>query len=131
MKTDGLLNPQILQAVAALGHTQLLVIADAGLPVPKGVPVIDVSVSGGIPGFFQVLEAVKGELVMESFIYANEMQTQNPEGFRQLESTLSGLPMRAVAHTAFKALLEQANVIIRTGECSKFANVILIGGTNF
>ena len=33
MKKDGLLNPQILSAIAAMGHTEYLVIADAGLPV--------------------------------------------------------------------------------------------------
>ena len=31
MKKDGLLNPQILSAIAAMGHTEYLVIADAGL----------------------------------------------------------------------------------------------------
>ena len=43
MKKDGLLNPQILSAIAAMGHTEYLVIADAGLPVPSGIPVIDIS----------------------------------------------------------------------------------------
>ena len=60
MKKDGLLNPQILSAIAAMGHTEYLVIADAGLPVPSGIPVIDISLIRGIPDFGAVLHSVMG-----------------------------------------------------------------------
>ena len=52
MKKDGLLNPQILSAIAAMGHTEYLVIADAGLPVPSGIPVIDIFINPGDTGIF-------------------------------------------------------------------------------
>ena len=44
MKKSGLLNPQLCAAVARLGHTQTFVVADAGLPIPHEVPVIDLAV---------------------------------------------------------------------------------------
>ena len=70
MKCDRLLNREIIAEVAALGHTEYLVIADCGLPVPKGVKSIDVSITAGTPSFLDVLNAVSEELVIESVILA-------------------------------------------------------------
>ena len=55
MKCDRLLNREIIAEVAALGHTEYLVIADCGLPVPKGVKSIDVSITAGTPSFLDFL----------------------------------------------------------------------------
>jgi D-ribose pyranase len=70
MKKTNLLNPEIIKSVAKLGHTDYFVICDAGLSIPNGVNVVDVSVSKGIPAFIDVLHAVAEELVVDSFIYA-------------------------------------------------------------
>ena len=58
MKKDRLLNPEIVSAVASLGHTEYFCIADCGLPIPKGVKVIDVSIVGGKPSFLELVDAV-------------------------------------------------------------------------
>ena len=81
MKKDGLLNPQILSAIAAMGHTEYLVIADAGLPVPSGIPVIDISLIRGIPDFGAVLHSVIDEMVVESFIVAEEMADKSQDTY--------------------------------------------------
>ena len=70
MRKSGILNVEICKEIAALGHTQYLVIADPGLPIPQNVPVIDLAVVNGIPAFCDVLDAVAGELVIDSFIFA-------------------------------------------------------------
>ena len=77
MKCDRLLNREIIAEVAALGHTEYLVIADCGLPVPKGVKSIDVSITAGTPSFLDVLNAVSEELVIESVILAEEIDEKN------------------------------------------------------
>lgn len=131
MKKDRLLNPAILQAVASLGHTEYLCIGDCGLPVPKGVPVIDVSVVAGIPRFIDVLRAVSDELVVESAIVATEIRDMNPDVLRQIGDALGNCPIADVAHEDFKKLMTKAKCVIRTGETSSYANIILIGGVNF
>ena len=65
MKKDRVLNPHILEEIAALGHTEYLCIADCGLPIPKGTKTVDISLTAGIPGFLDVLQAVNTELVTE------------------------------------------------------------------
>lgn len=131
MKKDKLLNPEILAAVASLGHTDYLCISDCGLPIPQGVPLIDVSVTASIPGFLQVLKAVECELVVESYICAAEIDDANPEVMRQMEEILAGKPVMKIPHKEFKEITAKAKAIIRTGETSPFANVILVGGVNF
>ena len=77
MKRDHILNASVIRAVAAIGHTQSLMICDAGLPIPAGVPCIDLSLVRGIPSFQDVLEAVAAEMVIERAILATETSQKN------------------------------------------------------
>mgnify|MGYP000915919018 CR=1 FL=1 len=131
MKKDRLLNPMIVSEIAALGHTEYLCIADCGLPIPKDVRVVDVSVTAGIPKFLELLDVVVKELVVESFIVATEIETVNPKMLDDINSTLPGIPYSTVSHEEFKKLTKNAKCVIRTGEISSYANIILIGGVNF
>lgn len=131
MKNEKLLNPEIVAAVAALGHTEFLCIADCGMPIPKDVPLIDVSVTATIPSFLQVLEAVNSELVIESYICAKEIDKANPKVMSQIALLLEDKPAQKVPHDELKKLLCNAKCIIRTGETSPYANIILVGGVNF
>ncbi|NMB13296.1 MAG: D-ribose pyranase [Firmicutes bacterium] len=131
MKNRAILNPQISAAIAKLGHTEYFVIADAGLPIPANVELIDLSLTRGIPRFIDVVRAVAEELVVESCIYASELPEQNEEVFTELELSLRDLPKESVSHEEFKNLVKSSRVVIRTGECSPYSNVILVGGVNF
>lgn len=131
MKKDRILNPALISAIAAIGHTEYMVIADAGLPVPKETPVIDLSLIRGIPRYTEVLKAVSEELVVESYIIADEMKDKNLENLGKTQEILKGLPYRSVSHEELKTLSGKAKVIIRTGETTSFSNVILVAGVNF
>ncbi|MFV0352754.1 MAG: D-ribose pyranase [Oscillospiraceae bacterium] len=131
MKKSGLLNPQILSAIAEIGHTDYLVIADPGLPLPEGVKVIDISLVRGMPAFTDVLQAVTEEFVIESYTIAVEMPEASQGLYKQTEALLPGLPQKRVTHSDFKELTKKARAIIRTGETTAYANVILTAGVNF
>ncbi len=131
MKKDKILNPDIIAAVASLGHTDFLCIADCGLPIPQGVQLIDVSVTARIPSFIQVLQTVASELVIESYICAKEIDKSNPNTMKEMEEILAEIPAKKVSHEEFKDLTSKSRCIIRTGENSPYANVILVGGVNF
>lgn len=131
MKRDKLLNRDIVAEVAALGHTEYMCIADCGLPVPKGVKVIDISIVAGKPSFLEVVDAVAQELVIESIILAGEIEEKNPTLSNAMNDRFGKMPISKVPHEEFKKLTEKAKCIIRTGENSSFANVILVGGVNF
>lgn len=131
MKKDRLLNPEIVSAVAALGHTEYFCIADCGLPIPQGVKVIDVSIVAGRPSFLELVDAVRNELVIESTILASEIDEKNGNLAAQMNERFGHLPCKKVPHEEFKELTKKAKCIIRTGENTSYANVIFIGGVNF
>ena len=73
MKKRGILNAQLAGCVAALGHMDLFLIGDAGMPIPPGVPVVDLVVTAGVPTFDQVMDAVLEEAVVEGYTIAKEI----------------------------------------------------------
>ena len=130
MKKGPLLNIALSQLVASLGHGDMVVIGDAGLPVPPGVPVIDLALTRGVPGFLQTLYTVLEEMQVESHILADELADKNPTIAGAVAAL--GLPGRAGAsHAEFKRLSAGARAIVRTGECTPYANIILVAGVIF
>lgn len=127
MKRTALLNAPLSGIVAAMGHGDLLVIGDAGLPVPPGVPVIDLAVTRGIPGVFDVLDAVLSELVVERAALADEADAA-------LVARFAERPVGALAripHEEFKRRMSMARAVVRTGECTPYANICLWSGVAF
>lgn len=131
MKKSGLLQAELQGICAALGHTQTIVIGDAGLPVPSGVRKIDLAVCAGLPVFADVLKAVLPECVFESCVLAEEIKTRNPAVLSAVQEICQGIPQAFVPHEQLKKLSESAVCIVRTGETSPYANIILTAGVNF
>lgn len=131
MKKDGLMNSKIISEITKLGHTEMLCIADCGLPIPKEVDCIDVSVVQGIPTFLDVLDAVREELVIESFVLAEEIVEGNGDLLKEIGDRFQGIPYKTVTHEDFKEMTKNAKCIVRTGENSSYANILLVGGVNF
>lgn len=131
MTRDGILNAELCRALAACGHTDRFVIADCGLPIPDGAKLIDLSLIRGVPSFMQTLKAVFSQLVVESFVLAEEMADKNPQLLTEVLALMGDLPHEEIPHSEFKELTHTATVIVRTGEATPFANIALICGVNF
>ena len=129
MKKHGILNRELAGRFAKLGHTDQIVIADCGLPIPDDVPCIDLSYKLGEPSFLTMLEVVLDDLVVESAVLAEEIKTKNAELSKTLTNTLANISY--VSHEEFKRLTKNAKFIIRTGETTPYANVILQCGVIF
>ena len=131
MKLGGVLNHRLSMVIAEMGHTDGLTVADAGLPVPIGVDRIDLALSPGIPSFAQVLEAIATELRVEEIVIAREAFDANPDALRAIEASFPGVPIKAVPHVEFKSMTRETRAVVRTGECSPYANAILRSGVIF
>ena len=130
MKRAGVLHGELSKVIAELGHGQSIVIADYGLPVPSGVQLIDLAISPGIPRFADVLKAILAELQVESAVIASELSTRNPATFALLRDVLQ-VSVQQVPHEEFKTIARTARAVVRTGEWSPFANVLLVAGVVF
>lgn len=130
MKKGPLLNIALSQLIASLGHGDMVVIGDAGLPVPPGVPVIDLALTRGVPGFAQTLATVLAEMQVEQHVLADELASNNPAIAAVIDA--HALPgRRSVPHADFKRLSASARAVVRTGECTPYANIILVAGVVF
>ncbi len=130
MKRGGIVNAALAGRCAALGHTDQVAIADCGLPLPAGVTVVDLSLVRGIPSFVDVLSALVGELVIEEHTVAEEAAGTVVEAW--VADQADGLGRaRTASHEELKRQLAACRLIVRTGEATPFANVILRCGVSF
>ena len=133
MKRTALLHAELSHAIARLGHGDMLVIGDVGLPIPPGPQRIDLALTPGIPTVADVLRVVLSEMQVEKAVIATEAVERNAGALPGWLGALTALPVvpSQLPHDAFKRLTQQARVMVRTGECTPFANVILVAGVTF
>jgi len=130
VKRTPLLHAELSHVIASLGHGDMLVIGDAGLPIPEGPRRIDLALTPGVPPIAEVLRAVLAEMQVERSVLAEEALGAGhalPAWYAQQLA----LAPETVSHEAFKRLSAQARAIVRTGECTPYANVILVSGVVF
>jgi D-ribose pyranase len=132
MKRSGHLNREVSRVLARMGHTDSLVIADCGLPVPEGIECIDLSIAFGDPSFIRVFDSVLADFKAERAVFATECKEYNVD--------VSGCASRLarervqvdfVKHECLKSLTRGARAVIRTGEATPYANVLLYSGVIF
>lgn len=131
MKKQGILNAQLAAYIAALGHMDTFMIGDAGMPIPAGVPIVDLVLTGGVPTFRQVMDAVLSETAVEFYTLAEEIKSYNPELLTYIEESLPGVGNEKIPHTELKERSKQVKFAIRTGEFTPYPNIILRAGVAF
>jgi D-ribose pyranase len=128
VKKIGILNQPISSVIAGLGHTDTLVIADGGFPIPPETQRIDLALTKGIPTFLETLCAVLEEMHVEKAIIAEEMVESSPQMCEAVKELLGEVPIETETHLIFKEQTRSARAVIRTGEFTPYANVILMAG---
>jgi D-ribose pyranase len=131
MKKHGILNSEISKVLSDLGHKDRICIADAGLPIPKGVKRIDLSLKKGLPSFKEVLEVVLTDMWVEQVIVAKEITKRNPKVIEDIVKLIGSTPIQYETHEDFKKLTTDCVVVIRTGEMTPYANIILQSNVHF
>lgn len=131
MKKGIMLNCEISAVIAKMGHTDTIVIADCGLPIPDTTKRIDISLTQGIPDFMTTLKAVLAELQVEEAYIAEEMQKISPKLLNAIENAIGNIPLKFIPHEELKHMSKASKACIRTGECTPYANIILKSGVTF
>lgn len=131
MKKTGTLNQPLSTAIAGLGHGDALVIADAGLPIPATTRRIDLALTAGIPAFLDTLRVVLAEMEVERAIVAAEVAQKSPALLAEMRTLLGDIPLEMVPHETFKQQTAAARAVVRTGEFTPYANILLLAGVVF
>lgn len=132
MKKIGVLHGEISKLIGEMAHHDTILIGDAGMPVPKGVQLIDLALVKGIPSFMQVLEAILLELEVEEGIIDIEMEEISPHKKEELKKVVgSEFPIVEIPHEELKEMSKDCKAVIRTGEFTPYTNIILKAGVLF
>lgn len=128
MKIGKLINHPLSGLIASLGHTDEIVIADAGLPIPKETRRIDLALTPGVPSFEDTLRTILEEMYVEKAYVSNEIVEYSPQVLELIQDSLGDVPVLQIPHPDFKERTGRSRAVIRTGEFTPYANVILVSG---
>ena len=133
MKKQGILNSVMSRVLSYMGHTDTLCIGDCGLPIPDEVERIDLALCFGEPTFMRTLEIVAGDMKVEKIVLAEEIKEKNPDVLSKIQAYFAGqdVEVEFVSHTELKAKTHDCKAVIRTGETTPYANIILQSGCIF
>ena len=136
MKKHGILNSEVADVLAHMGHTDRICIGDCGLPIPEGTRRIDLALRFGLPSFMDVLCETGADMKIEKVILAEEIKEKSPALLKEIEEYLrgegiDGEMIEFVPHEELKRLTRDCRAVIRTVETTPYANIILQSGCIF
>lgn len=131
MKKTALLNSDLSSVISKMGHTDLLAIGDCGLPIPECTKRIDLALIKNIPRFIDTLKVVLLEFQIEEVIIAAELENENLSLYEQIKKEIGNVKVTVISHEELKVLLKDCKAVVRTGEQTPYANIILRSGVVF
>lgn len=131
MRKTALLNSDIAEVISKMGHTDMIAIGDCGLPIPDETRRIDLAIIKDLPSFIDTMKAILLELQIEEVILATETKDINPKIFEEIKEEIKDTKVTFISHEELKAQLKQCKAVVRTGEQTPYANIILKSGVVF
>ena len=131
MRKTKLINSEVSYTISKMGHTDSLTIGDCGLPIPSGVNRIDLALKYGVPSFLETLDTILEELCVEEIVIAQEIVEKNNNIYNEILKRFEDIKIVMVSHEEFKNMTKTSKAVVRTGECSPYANIILKSGVVF
>jgi D-ribose pyranase len=126
MIKTGILNPHLNDLLSRVRHTNTLVIADRGFPFWPMIETVDLSLVDDVPTVLQVLAALRPNFQIGRAWMAREFLKVNPAPTRgAYAQALAGIPLQREPHVKFKQRVPLAIGLIRTGDTTQYANMIL------
>lgn len=135
MKKTRLLNSELSYEISKLGHTDHICLCDAGLPIPAGPKRVDLAIEKNVPTFMGTLDVILDEMQVEEVVVATELEKVSPVLYEKLmqllEEKCGKVVVEKVSHEGFKSMTKESKAVVRTGECTPYANIILKSGVTF
>ena len=125
MLNSGIINPQLLNLLARVRHTNSLAILDCGFPNWPGVEVIDISLTRGVPTVLQVFDLIRPVFKVGKIWQAEEfLQRNSEETIDEFAKAVDGLKFTREPHAEFKGRIPSVIGLIRTGDATPYSNLI-------
>ena len=128
MKETGILNRDIAAELSKMGHTDKMMIVDAGLAVPNTTKVIDLSLQVNVPTVIDVLEEILKHFSVEKIIYSKATSDVSPSREREfLDHFDENVEVKVVKHPVPRdEMTRDVKFVIRTGDFTANSNIVLV-----
>jgi D-ribose pyranase len=130
MKKGKILNRAFNSAIAEMGHGDVLMVCDAGFPIPRdGVTIVDLAITQDLPSVLTVAELLIGDFIYEQVIVAEENKLYNPVFHQGLKDIIDRCAVETVPHTDILGKWKNsAKVFIRSGGLEPWGNIVFVSG---
>ncbi|MDR3572326.1 MAG: D-ribose pyranase [Anaerolineaceae bacterium] len=129
MIRSGILNPALNSLLARVRHTNMLVIADRGFPYWPMIETVDLSLVDDVPTVLQVLNAIRQNFDICQIYMAEEFKAGNTAALQErFAQSTAGLPLQFEPHGTLKQRVPHAIGLVRTGDTTQYANMVLVSG---
>jgi len=129
VKEVGIVNRELARVLSEQGHGDLLMVVDAGFAIPKNADVVDISLTENCPMVIDTLKELKKFFSVEKLIFANDTKDVSPTLFNNIKKLFGkSVPVEMVTHPQIKEMSHKVKAVIRTGDFTAYANVILVSG---
>ena len=118
MRPGRILHPELAKALATCGHTDIILVTDAGFPIPKDANRIDLGYYAGAVDVLDILKMLRKEIFVEEVAFATEVKTHHPALYKDLQEiyTGSGAVFKGTTHEVLvEEIAPKAKVVIRSG----------------
>lgn len=131
MKRGRILNKELSNAIASMGHGDLMIVCDAGFPIPNAAWRVDLAIVPDVPDLETVLSAISEALIAEKVSYAEEMAANNPLLLEKVQRIFAAAEFAPVPHEQILTeMAAKAKVIVRTGAFDPWGNILLYSGVD-
>ena len=131
MLRGGILNSELNHVLASMGHGDLLIVCDAGFPIPRSAWRVDLAITRDFPDLVPVLEIIAGEFIAEKVMFAHEVVSNNTPLHRNLQRIFADATLEAIPHqTILGEMAQKAKAIVRTGGYNPWGNIVMVAGTD-
>jgi D-ribose pyranase len=126
-----LLNAQLSHAIASMGHGDLMIVCDAGFPIPSTAWRIDLAIVPDVPDLETVLAPIAESLIVERVSYADVLPAHNAPLLAKIQRLFAGADFEPTKHeTILEEMAAKAKVIVRTGAFDPWGNILLYSGVD-
>ena len=114
-----------------MGHGDLMIVCDAGFPIPSSAWRIDLAIAPDVPDLETVLTPIAENFIAEKVSYADTLPVHNAPLLEKVERLFAGAELAPVKHeTILGEMAAKAKVIVRTGAFDPWGNILLYSGVD-
>jgi len=129
MRETGIVNNDICDILSGLGHTDEVIVCDAGFAIPLGVRTVDISLAENKPTVPEVLAELKKHFSVEKLVISEETKKTVPTRFKELSKAFGvNIPVELITQNEIRARAKNVKAVIRTGDFTAYSNVLIVSG---